>query len=434
MRKVLAMMMSCGIVLSAWSQTITIKVNGNKNQQVVVDGKAYAISNATNADQKTITITDLAAGAHNIQVVRTPKTKSNTTTSFTTRTGYETTVIIAANGAVNVKDKVIDYAAAMVPMTEATFNTLLQRTRNHARNSSRITAVSNAIANTENYFSTAQLKMLLESFDGEVKKLELARQVYPRVTDQMNFAALSSLFTIQDNRDALAAYIRTQGNDIVYSYSESFRSPISSTRFDAIIESVENQWQEGARLSTIIDVLENNSNYFSTSQASELISLVADQSSRLHLSKAVYSRLTDPQNVSQLYSLFSDVSYLQSFKTYINANANTNITGIHNYGRVAMTEADFTKLYNGARNHFRTTSVLRAVSESLGNTSNYFTSYQVRQMIMLVKSENDRLQLAKSAYRGVVDPNNFLAQMNDLFSWQSNRDELANYVNAYTPQ
>ena len=425
-------MISFGFAVSAWSQTITIKVNGTKNKQVIVDGKTYSVDGTGNA--RIITITELAPGPHNIQVVRLPKTRTNATTSFTTRTGYETTVTIAANGSVHVRDKVSDATAVRNPMTDAEFSSLLQRTRNHLRNNSRITAVSNAIANTNYYFSTVQLKMLLESFDGEVRRLELAKQAYPRVTDKMNYATLSSLFTIQENKDALAAYIRTQGGDIAYSYSESFRTPLSNARFNAIMESIENQWQEGARLSTIIDVLENNRNYFTAAQSVEMIQLIGDPSSRLHLAKAIYSRLTDPQNVAQLYSLFNDAAYLESFKTYISANGSTSTTGVHNYGKAAMTDADFTRIYNGARAHFRTSSVLRDVTDALTNSSNYFTSYQVRQLIMLVKSETDRLQLAKSAYRGIVDPANFLSQMNDLFSWQASRDELSNYVSTYQPR
>jgi hypothetical protein len=433
MRKVLALMIGCGFAFSALSQTITIKVNGNKNQKVIVDGRTYTPDNSrTGVTARTITITDLAAGTHNIQIVR--NNRSNATTSFTTKIGYETTVVVAANGGVNVKNKVMDVAAARTPMSDPEFSTLLQRTRNHVRNSSRVTAVSNALANTNYYFTTTQLRMLLESFDGEVKRLELAKQAYPRITDQMNYATLSSLFSIQENRDALSAYVRTQGGDLVYSYSETFRSPLTNARFNTIIESVENQWQEGARLSTIIDVLENSSNYFSSVQALELIQLVADQSSRLHLAKAMYSRLTDPQNASKLYSLFDEIAYLQSFQSYITANSNTNVTGIHNYGKIAMTDTDFTRLYNSARSHFRTSSILKDVTAAITNTSNYFTSYQARQMIMLVKSETDRLQLAKSAYRGIVDPTNFISQMNDLFSWQASRDELANYVSSYVPQ
>ncbi len=429
MRKALSLLIGCGFVLSAWSQSLTIKVNGNKNQKLVVDGKSYTVNNTT-GKEKTITITDLLPGQHSLQVVR--NNKSNATTSFTTRSGYETIVNIAANGSVHVREKAGSTATSSTrtPMSESEFASLLQKTRNHFRNNSRITAVSTAVVNPNYYFTTAQLRMLLESFDGEVKKLELAKQAYPRVTDQMNFATLSSLFTIQDNRDALATYIRSQGNDIAASYSESFRTPMMANRFDAIMESIEVQWQEGARLSTIIDVFENSSNYFSTVQAMEIIELVSDQSSRLHLAKAVYSRLTDPQNFSQLYSLFYDQAYITNLKSYIGANAN-NMPAVHNYGKVGMSETEFEKAYNSARLHFRTSSKLREVTDLFNNSNNYFTSYQARQLITLVKTDSDRLQLAKLAYRGIVDPNNFMAQMNDLFSWQASKDELENYISNY---
>lgn len=91
MRKALALMISCGFVLSAWSQSITIKVNGNRNQKLVVDGKTYTINNTT-GKEKTISITDLLPGQHSLQVVR--NNRSNATTSFTTRSGYETIVNI----------------------------------------------------------------------------------------------------------------------------------------------------------------------------------------------------------------------------------------------------------------------------------------------------------------------------------------------------
>jgi hypothetical protein len=89
MRKVLALMISCGLAFSALSQTVTIKVNGNKNQQVVIDGRTYTVDNSSSASPRTITITDLAAGTHNIQVVRSLNNRNAVTTSFTTRTGYE---------------------------------------------------------------------------------------------------------------------------------------------------------------------------------------------------------------------------------------------------------------------------------------------------------------------------------------------------------
>lgn len=428
-------MIGCGLALGAFSQTITIKVNGNKNQQVVVDGKSYSVEPAaTSASARTITISELLPGTHTVQVVRTNRRNNKVSTSFTTRSGYETVLTVAANGSVLVREQRLTATSSVrTPMSDNEFSRLLQRTRNHVRNSSRLSAVEAAIANTNHYFTTAQLRLLLESFDGEVRRLELAKQVYPRITDQVNFGTLNTVFSNQLNQDALGAFIRAQGGDIAYSYSESFRTPMLASNFNSILESVETQWQEGARLSTIIDVFDNTTYYFSTAQAIQLIRLVGDESSRLHLAKAAYSRITDPANFSQVYALFTQPAFINSLAAYVSANGNT-MAVTHNMGKTAMTDTEFSAVYNRSRNHFRNSSIYREVSQALSEPSNYFTSYQVRQLLLLVRGEGERLQLAKSAYRGVTDSANYMTQMNDLFTLQSSRDELSNFVNDYRAQ
>ena len=60
------------------TNTVTIQVNGNRNRQVVVDGRAYAMSdysntangNNANSVNNAITITDLSVGQHSLQVLR----------------------------------------------------------------------------------------------------------------------------------------------------------------------------------------------------------------------------------------------------------------------------------------------------------------------------------------------------------------------------
>jgi hypothetical protein len=61
---------------------------------------------------------------------------------------------------------------------------------------------------------------------------------------------------------------------------------------------------------------------------------------------------------------------------------------------------------------------------------NYFSSAQAKQLVQMVSSETNRLQLAKSSYRTVVDRNNF-NQLYDLFNSAANRNELDAYVKAY---
>ena len=59
-------------------------------------------------------------------------------------------------------------------------------------------------------------------------------------------------------------------------------------------------------------------------------------------------------------------------------------------------------------------------------SSNYLSSFQVRQVLQLFSAENDKLELAKLSYRNMVDAQNF-RQLYDLFSYQS-QAELDRYI------
>jgi hypothetical protein len=51
----------------------------------------------------------------------------------------------------------------------------------------------------------------------------------------------------------------------------------------------------------------------------------------------------------------------------------------------------------------------------------------VHQIIALLSSEDNRLNLAKLAFDNIVDQQNF-RQLYDLFNTQASKDELDNYV------
>lgn len=58
---------------------------------------------------------------------------------------------------------------------------------------------------------------------------------------------------------------------------------------------------------------------------------------------------------------------------------------------------------------------------------NNFTSTQVKEMVQLFTFENNRLDVAKYAYRKTVDKNNYY-QVSDLFTFGSSKDELARFI------
>jgi hypothetical protein len=77
--------------------------------------------------------------------------------------------------------------------------------------------------------------------------------------------------------------------------------------------------------------------------------------------------------------------------------------------KAPMSDASFSQIYNKARGHFFQKNTLNEIKTAFSNTSNSFSTDQVRQLLLLTKTDADKLALAKLAYPRVVDPINFSA-------------------------
>src|SRR5215208_1457405 len=86
--------------------------------------------------------------------------------------------------------------------------------------------------------------------------------------------------------------------------------------------------------------------------------------------------------------------------------------GGHNNGyHQAMGDNEFNQLVQKIRNQWF--GKLNTAKDALN--SNYLNVYQVRQVLQIFSSENDKLELAKLSYKNIVDTQNF-RQLYDLFS------------------
>ena len=61
---------------------------------------------------------------------------------------------------------------------------------------------------------------------------------------------------------------------------------------------------------------------------------------------------------------------------------------------------------------------------------NNFSTMQVREMALLFAFENNKLELAKYAYRNTVDKNNYF-QLYNVFSFSNSKEELAEYIRRF---
>ncbi len=95
-----------------------------------------------------------------------------------------------------------------------------------------------------------------------------------------------------------------------------------------------------------------------------------------------------------------------------------------------MTDATFQDVLQKVSNHFLPWDKVKDARAAFNNTSYYFTTSQIRQVLNVISSENDRLELAKLAWSRVTDPSYF-SSLYDMFTTQANRDDLSNYVQTH---
>jgi len=98
--------------------------------------------------------------------------------------------------------------------------------------------------------------------------------------------------------------------------------------------------------------------------------------------------------------------------------------------RTPMTSTNFNTLVQDVKRKWTNSSRITTINTVLTNPSNYFTTIQASQLIQMVSGDASRVQLLKTSYRSITDPNNF-SNLYALLSTQAYRDDVAAYVNAY---
>lgn len=107
------------------------------------------------------------------------------------------------------------------------------------------------------------------------------------------------------------------------------------------------------------------------------------------------------------------------------ANAQTSQT--------ALTETQFNSLLSTIKAKWSQSSRVSAIKTAINNKSYYFTTEQVGNILQVVTSEANRLDLAKLAYVKVIDPLNY-GDIADLLNTQANKNNLIAYIQSKNPE
>jgi len=106
-------------------------------------------------------------------------------------------------------------------------------------------------------------------------------------------------------------------------------------------------------------------------------------------------------------------------------NNDNNAGGWNNgYGNV-MNNRDFDQLKESLRKEWFENSRLTTVKTVIDKCN--FTTQQVKEIMLLFVFENNKLEVAKYAYRKIVDKYNYY-QLIEALTFSSSKDELARFV------
>jgi len=401
------------------TSTVTINVRGTNNQLVIVDGQEYTVTNDYNTNSNTpIVVSNLQTGQHTLQIKRADEVNLSSTV-FTVRNGYDLQVTITANGSVQLRETKwkADNSTGqyMTAMSSTDFTNLYNSIRNEWRTSRRVTLVNNAFTTSMNYFTTAQAKQLIQLVNNQRSRFNLAKASYSHITDPTNFSDLYDLFTGQSYQTQLQEYVSSFN-------AGSSSTAMTAANFNTIYRTAQRQTTTNSKVSYIYNAFSNTNNYFSVSQARQLVQLVPDETNRLYLAKISYRSIVDKNNFSSMNSLLTSQTARNELTTFVNNYDVSNPV----YTRVAMKETEFNTLYRNIENKWGIGAKMTALTDAFDNENYYFTAAQARQLIQLVSADNNRLQLAKASYDNIVDQANF-TQLYDILS-STSKNDLESYV------
>jgi hypothetical protein len=447
MKQIGILLLACLTGLAGMAQILTVTINGNGIQKILIDDLSYDFeSGAANNFSRTITLNNLRPGTHNIHVISLSDLKlepadnrskndlvlQKRSAGFTVKDGYDVSILVTTGGVIQVRDKKITPLGLLrTPVSDDVFNTILKAIQDQWRDTRKTTLAQTAFTNNNNYFTAAQARILIQAVAGDANRLTLAKLAYNRITDPDNFGRVQGLIVSEASRNELGSYIKSlPAKTSIQSFSESFRITDDAS-FEALVQQVKQYWLPAERTTAITEIFANETRYFTTDQVRRLVELLDFESSRLLMLKDAYTHVTDPQNFSKLYRLLSSQTTRDELAVFVNAATKNSGLVNYNYNKPAMSEDALMAIHNNAVEAGKTNSVSSYLSTVFGDVTNFYTTEQVFQLISMTEGESTRLGLARAAYRGVTDPENYVVRMNQLFTTEASKEDLDRYISAY---
>jgi hypothetical protein len=305
-------------------------------------------------------------------------------------------------------------------MSALNFDKLYKSIYDNNSSTARYTAISSAFSTSGNYFTVAQAKRLIPLVSSETSRLQLAKASYKVLVDRSNYLQFNDFLSTTANRDDFKNFVSNYDN-----LPGASGMAMNETDFNSLYKSINTAWISSSKVQKLSDAFKKSSNYFTTYQVKQLLGLITNENDRLPLAKEAYDNTVDLANYIQLYDMFTSTANKNDLAAFVS----TRQGGTNTTAKIAMTETAFKSLYREMQLTFGIGAKYSALTEIFNTETNYFTVAQARQLIQMVSSEENRLELAKSSYNNITDPSNF-NQLYDIFATQASKNELTAYVNS----
>ncbi|MBB2145960.1 DUF4476 domain-containing protein [Pedobacter sp. LMG 31464] len=173
------------------------------------------------------------------------------------------------------------------------FNSLLAMVKKEPFDDDKIKVIQ--AYTVHSYLSTAQTAVLLKTFNQDDKKLFLAKNLVPVISDLQNYYTLKEEFTFLSSKDEFLKFLNE-------SKSSRRRRDMSATIFEQLRLSVKREAFDDDKTKVIQASIQNSAP--STVQISELLKLYSFEDKALICAKMTYNFVSDQQRFFTLKDVF----------------------------------------------------------------------------------------------------------------------------------
>ncbi len=297
-----------------------------------------------------------------------------------------------------------------------------------------------------NCFTSLQSKDIIQLYLQDVHKTEIAKLIYPNITDKRNFFVVYEVYT---NAPALASLARFVGDytmqqatgasivldkfNIMLPEYEKYtgikinnQQPLNKNDFTLLLNSITNlNPQTQLQNALTIDPIK----YFSMAQVMEIAKLFQNENMRLNVLQHYVGQIIDISNYPFALQLLTTLAnkniYQQSIHNYLRNNSTGNSPNNGSFScRNIITDAEAVNIKNSLEKIKLTSTKSKQYKAVLRNKC--LTTLQIKMLVLLFNN-TERLELVKYSYDYCSDVQNYY-KLSDVLVYNIDIEAFSDFM------